>query len=428
LFGRKGMAHIAVFCLPMPSHLRLFLALSQALASRGHHISFFGVSETRRAIEQAGFDFYLIDSEAMPSGTFTALTEGMGKTGALAGMRLQGHFDELRYSAQLEQAPAIVRRIGLDGLVVDQSDASGGSIAEAVRLPWITVSSGLSMNVEPGMPPQLTSWNYASGPFAQLRNRLFYSALHIAGIRTRQIINGHRERWGLPRLRRIDDTFSPFAQISQQNQEFDFPRKELPKCFHYVGPIHAASRPSIPFPWEALNGRPLLYASLGTVNQQKSIYERIAEACAGLDVQLVLSLGGAAEVEQFQNLAGSPLVVKFAPQVEVLERAALCITHGGLNSTLESLGAGVPLVAIPINFDQFGVAARIRWTGTGEFVKQNQLTAARLRSAIQKVLAEAHYTDAARRMRDAIAGTNGAEEAADIIEEVVRTGKPALRG
>ena len=131
-------------------------------------------------------------------------------------------------------------------------------------------------------------------------------------------------------------------------------------------------------------------------------------------------------MQQFQDLAGSPLVVKFAPQVELLERASLCITHGGLNSTLESLAAGVPLIAIPINFDQFGVAARIRWTGTGEFVKQNELTAARLRASIQQVLSERRYSEAARRMRDSMAATNGAERAADIIEEVVRTGEPVL--
>src|SRR2546422_7887921 len=69
-----------------------------------------------------------------------------------------------------------------------------------------------------------------------------------------------------------------------------------------------------------------------------------------------------------EELAGEPIVVEFAPQLELLKRAALCITHAGLNTALECLSNGVPMVAIPITNDQPGVAARIEWTGTGEMV------------------------------------------------------------
>lgn len=420
------MANIGVFCLPMPSHLNLFLALGHALAHRGHRIVFFGISDNRAQIRNAGFDFCDTGPHGTAADAFTQLKRDIGKHGTFRAMRAQGRFDELRYDAILGNGPELVRRMGIHGIVVDQAEACSGSVAEVTALPWVSVASALSMNTEPGVPLLFTTWTYSDNPLPLFRNRLVYALLELAAIRTRHIINRYRKRWGLRRIRRVDDTFSPFAQISQQNREFDFPRKQLPNCFHYVGPIRAASRPAVPFPWQALNGRPLIYASLGTVNHQQSVYAKIAEACAGLNAQLVLSLGGAAEVEQFQHLVGSPLVVKFAPQLELLERASLCITHGGLNSTLESLAAGVPLVAIPINFDQFGVAARIRWTGTGEFVKQNGLTAARLQSAIQKVFAEPAYHQAAQRMRASIAATNGAERAADIVEEVVRTRNPVL--
>ena len=411
----------------MPSHVNLFLALGETLAARGHRLAFFGVSDIQQKIREAGFDFYSTDSDEMPPGTFTALTERMGKCGSARGMRLQGRFDELRYEAVLEQAPGVVERIRLDALIVDQAEACSGSVAEAAGLPWITVSSGLLMNVEPGVPPQFTSWTYSDSAVARLRNRLVYSALRLAGVRTRQIINRYRRRWGLRPLRALNDAFSPFAQISQQTREFDFPRKALPACFHYAGPIRGVSRPRVPFPWETLDQRPLIYASLGTVNQQRSVFQTIAEACADLPVQLVLSLGGAADVNQFKDLPGSPLVVGFAPQLELLERAALTITHGGLNTTLESLAAGVPLVAVPINFDQFGVAARIHWTATGQFVTPRQLTAPRLRAVIQEVLETPRYREAAGRMRDAIAASNGAECAADLIEQVIRTKRPVLR-
>ena len=85
-----------------------------------------------------------------------------------------------------------------------------------------------------------------------------------------------------------------------------------------------ADRP--PFPFEQLTGQPLVYASLGTIqNRLLWAFEAIAQACADLDVQLVISLGGAAEPETLGPLAGQPLVVKYAPQLELLAQAAKVI-------------------------------------------------------------------------------------------------------
>jgi zeaxanthin glucosyltransferase len=46
-------------------------------------------------------------------------------------------------------------------------------------------------------------------------------------------------------------------------------------------------------------------------------------------------------------IPASAIVVSKAPQIELLKRAELCITHAGINTTLESLALGVPMVAIP---------------------------------------------------------------------------------
>ncbi|HTU45453.1 MAG TPA: glycosyltransferase [Bryobacteraceae bacterium] len=420
------MANIGIFCLPMPSHLNLFLALGGALARRGNRLIFFSVLDNERKIREAGFDFYSTDPDAAPRDTFTQIKQRIGKRGTFAAMRAQGRFDELRYDAILRKGPDLALRAALDGVIVDQAEACSGSVAEVLGLPWVSVASALAMNIEPQVPLLFTTWDYSQNPFAVLRNRLAYSTLELAAVRTRHIINRYRKRWGLRPLRCTNDAFSPFAQLSQQNAEFDFPRKELPACFHYVGPIRCASRPAVPFPWQRLDSRPLIYASLGTVNQHRRVFEAIAQSCAELDAQLVLSLGGAGNVADFRDLPGAPLVVEFAPQLDLLERAALTITHAGLNTTLESLAAGVPLVAVPLNFDQFGVAARIRWTGTGDFIRLRKLTPDRLRALIQEVLTNPRYTEAARRMHDAIAATKGSERAADIIEEVIRTRKPVL--
>jgi MGT family glycosyltransferase len=116
-------------------------------------------------------------------------------------------------------------------------------------------------------------------------------------------------------------------------------------------------------------------------------------------------------------------VVGYAPQLELLKKTTLTITHAGLNTALESLSNGVPMVAIPITNDQPGVAARLTWTGAGEFVPLSRLNVPKLRAVIQQVLTEDSYKNHASRLQDAIARAGGVSRAADIIEQVISTGK-----
>lgn len=157
------------------------------------------------------------------------------------------------------------------------------------------------------------------------------------------------------------------------------------------------------------------------------MFEAIAAACVGLDVQLVISLGGGMTPEAMSTLEGDPLVVSYAPQLEVLKRAALTITHAGLNTVLESLTHGVPMVAIPIANDQPGVAARIVWAGVGEMISISHLTVDSLRSTIHRVLTQDSYKVQALRLQSAIQNSGGVQQTANIIEAAISTGKPVLK-
>src|SRR6187399_380667 len=99
-----------------------------------------------------------------------------------------------------------------------------------------------------------------------------------------------RSENGLAQFDRMSQEHSKLGQIAQQPREFEFPRRSIPENVHFTGPWHDPSaRPAVEFPFEKLDARPLIYASMGTLqNRQKHIFGIIAEACAGLDVQLVL--------------------------------------------------------------------------------------------------------------------------------------------
>jgi MGT family glycosyltransferase len=135
-------------------------------------------------------------------------------------------------------------------------------------------------------------------------------------------------------------------------------------------------------------------------------------------MQVVLSVGRNLNPGDLERIPPNTIVVRIAPQIELLKRAALCITHAGLNTALEALAQGVPMVAIPIGYDQPGVAARIAYHGVGEFVEIGNLTARHLSKLIIKVTTNPYYRDKARWFQKVLGETRGLDIAADIIERV----------
>jgi zeaxanthin glucosyltransferase len=215
-------------------------------------------------------------------------------------------------------------------------------------------------------------------------------------------------------------TISKLAWLTQTPKEFDFVSDHWAAQFHYTGPFHdGLGRIESRFPWDRLTGEPLVYASMGTLqNGLESVFTSIAEAVGTRHgIQLVLSVGSGIDPERIGSLPANSIVVKKAPQVELLKRSTLCITHAGLNTALESLTQGVPMVAIPVSIDQPGVAARIAYTKTGAYVPIQDLTVSRLSTLIDDVLDNPEYRLNANTMKEAIVRTNGLEKAADLLEE-----------
>jgi UDP:flavonoid glycosyltransferase YjiC (YdhE family) len=347
--------------------------------------------------------------------------------------RRQG-WDALRFTLDMvtdltrvlfRDAPGAFRDARADLLLVDMAAAGGDVVAERLGLPFVSIANALLLNVDTQLPPGAWGWLPSRAPWARLRDHLGYLALDRVTRPIRRVLADRRRTWGLPPKDHPNDWFSPLAQVSQQPPEFEFPRR-LPPHFHFAGPFQDPSaRAPVPFPFDALDGRPLVYASMGTLqNRLLWVFRTIAEACDGLGVQLVVSLGGSADPEALGDLPGSPLVVRAAPQLDLLSRARLAITHAGMNTALESLARGVPMVCIPVTGDQPAVAARVGWTGTGLIVPPGRLTVRRLRAAVCRVLLEPAFGHNAARLRDSIARGGGVHRAADVVERVLATGSP----
>jgi zeaxanthin glucosyltransferase len=422
------MTHFGLICPASTGHLNTMFPLGKELQRRGHRVTLFGIVDVESKTLAAGLEFKRIGESESPQG---AMAESLAQLGKLSGREaLQYTVNALRNSAAvlLRDAPIAMKQAGVEALLVDQVSPQGGTVADFLGIPFITICSAVVLNRDESVPPHFTNWNYNPSWWGRLRNQIGYQMLKRIAKPIAEVINEYRQEWKLPMYSNPNQGYSQLAQISQQPAELEFPREKLPQWFHFTGPYHSlVGREISGFPYEKLTGQPLIYASMGTIqNRLIGVFQQIAEACVGLDAQLVISLGGSAKPESLLELAGSPLVVEYAPQLELLQKATLSITHGGMNTTLECLNNGVPMVAIPIANDQPGIASRVVWAGCGEALPVKSVNVSRLRTAIQKVLTEDSYKQNAVRLQSCIHRAGGVSRAIDIVEQVVSTGKPVL--
>ncbi len=422
------MSHIGLICPPASGHLNPMTTLGYELKHRGHRVTLVGTQDAQPKVLAAGLEFRAIGEADFPAGSTADSLAKMGQLSGLAAFRYTVELFKKITDTLLQEAPSAIKSAGVDILLIDQTSFGGSTVAQLLDIPFISVCCALMLNQEPSIPPFNTPWGYHPSWWARLRNKAGNELMASMAKPIRNVLIEYRQQKNLPAFRHPDDAYSQLAQLCQQPAEFEFPRQFLSNCFHFTGPYsNPASREPTSFPFDKLTEQPLIYASLGTVqNRLLDIFQTIAEACQDLDAQLVIALGGGSTPELLPTLPGSPLVVGYAPQLDLLKRATLTITHAGMNTALESLSNGVPMVAIPIANDQPAVASRIAWTGTGEFISLNRLSASKLRDAVRKVLTKDSYKENAVRMQEAIQVAGGVHQAANIVEQVISTGKPVL--
>jgi hypothetical protein len=198
-------------------------------------------------------------------------------------------------------------------------------------------------------------WPHETTPEALVKNRKGVANFIEMLTRANRGAQAYAERVGL----KIDwgdpyATISKLAWLTQTPKEFDFESSHWPPQFYHTRPFHdGAGRIDTDFPWERLTGERLVYASMGTVqNGLADVFRAIvAAASKHKDVQLVLSIGNNLDPKQIGPLSSNTILVKSAPQLEILEQASVCITHAGLKKF-----AGQQLAALvrDADIDLFG--------------------------------------------------------------------------
>ena len=405
-------------------------ALARRLQQRSHTVVIFGIADTEARVRAAGVEFSLIGQSDYPPGTLNELDRRLSELRGLESFRFT--LERIKDTARmvLRDGPEAVRRARVEALLVDEADFAG-NVADYLGLPFVSLAIIPPMVWDNRIPPYCFGWPAGRAVsqewLRRLRNEIAMRALARIASPIFKVVNRQRTAWKIKPLKQWTDALSTLAQIAQLPAALEFEIDNRHPLLHYTGPfVDAEQRPRVDFDWSRLDGRPLVYASLGTLqNGSEDVFRIIAEACASLPVQLVISLGGGLDPERLGVLSGDPLVVTYAPQLQLVKRAAAVITHAGINTALESLAEGVPMVCIPIGNDQPGVASRVAARGAGLVVPWRRLNAKRLHTALRAVLEDESYRRAALKLQASILQIDGLEQAADIVEDAFKIRRAA---
>lgn len=413
------MAHFAILCPPLPGHLNPMTVLARELESRGHRLTFLGFPDMRSRLAD-GLGFVPFGGDDWPE---RSLDPYLGRLSRLGGpLSLLRLIRDLAAFADsiCSQLPKVLQRVAPDGLIIDQTDASASLVATALGVPFVTVANALPLNLEPAVPPPVLPWPYDPSDKGLRRNLGGYRVARFVERPITRVIRRHARRFGRPDIRFADECWSRSMQITQCVRSLDFPRRELPTAFHYLGPFRGPE-PALDIDLPD-DGRPLLFCSLGTLQGSRAgLFRSVAKAVEPLGVRLLIAHGGMLGARDIASLPGDPLVHGFVAQRAVLSRCALAISHCGFNTVLDSLAKGVPLVGLPLAFEQPATAARLERSGAGSMLGRAR-SVARIRSAVQIVLADPEYAASAATLAGEIAASGGAPRAAGLIEQTLGGG------
>ncbi len=394
------MARILFMTTKEKGHVNPMLPVATRLQKRGHHVGW-------RCLPHATDRLTALGIDVSPSPERDGSDESLATGGAELAQLVVDNDRLLEWIRILliEQVPEQIdptrralRRWEPDVLVVDPMLYQGIIAAHLEDVPYACISSSLN----PVTPDDLDCRHTRNMRAIDAERREVFA------------------RYGMSPTFKVADCLSPELNIVFTRRDYIGDDTPVPEATHLVGPTQPVERgDEAPFPWDALDGRSLVYASFGSqIYHQPQYFERIAAATEALEVQLVISCGALAEGEWARSLPSHVITRAYTPQRKLLERVRLMITHGGANSVMEALVAGVPLVIHPVCNDQPMQAYFARRRGVGIDVDLGAMTHSELGDELRRLLADdaperLAVSELAHRYRD----VDGAERAATLIEE-----------
>ena len=435
------MARFLLTPWPLRGHINPTLAIAHALRERGHEAAFYTGASAHPIIEAEGFrcfPFKRVAEETVYAAEHPDAYSRSARDQLRAirqikrGLRewlvdtMPGQVEDLREVMAVWAPHVLVTETAMWGPFLVLSEITPTPVAVFSTFASCLLPGPESPAWGRGLPRPCTA-------LARWRSRVQRRLIWWLSTDFRAAANAVRARYGLAP---IDVTVTEFAgrmplYLMPSVPEFDYSRCDLPDSVHYVGPC-SWDKPSTELPAEWIAGLgdkwPVVHVTEATIHTHEPLLlKAAAQGLAGEPMQVVMTTGEHRSAHELNlgPLAPNIRIEAYVPHSDLMPRTSVMVCLGGAGTVFAALKAGVPLVVVPTEWDKPENAQRVVEAGAGLRIEPRQLTAARLRVAVQEVLSTSSFRDNARRLAAACNRYGGADDAARLLAALTVAGSRA---
>jgi MGT family glycosyltransferase len=308
--------------------------------------------------------------------------------------------------------------------VVVTDNVTGYPAVELADAPWVRVVSCNPLELaDDDLPPALSG--LPTGDRRQwLAFRDEYHRVHQDLLAEH---NDFRRSVGVPACPPDEfNTTSPFLDLYEFPAAIDYPRAApLERVWHRLESSVRDGEPSFDVAARLPGTGKVVYLSLGSLGcMDVALMQRLIDALAATPHRTIVSLGPLADQ---MRLGPRMYGAAFLPQPSILPQCDLLITHGGNNTVCEGFHFGLPMIGLPLFWDQYDNAQRLAETGFGARLPTYEWTAAELIGTVERLLADDALRRRLKTIATRLAARAGNVRGADLIERLALTGAPVRR-
>jgi MGT family glycosyltransferase len=391
--------------LNIPAHgpVNPTLAIAQELVHRGEEVVYYLTEDFRSIIESTGATFRPYESLLT---NLQAPTMQLGDPRTKVGTLPILLTEESRYVL-----PRVLEQIRADRpdyiLYVPMSMWSRIAV-QALGIPAILLHPSYVTNDH--FNPMLTQ---NAAPVHMMQEMMQTMQRDVAGLFAEYHLPPLDMRTFFTHAEALNIVFLPRA-FQPQGDTFD-------ERFVFVGPSIFLRQDADPFPFDQLANRPVLYISLGTIfNKHPDFFKLCFQAFSDQRWNVVIAHGKYIDKRALGPVPPNFLLAPHVRQLELLPQTSVFVTHGGMNSAMESLYHGVSMVVIPPMAEQAMTAQQVQELGLGVSLHPDDITVETLREAVTRVSTDPTIYTRTRSMQQTVHAAGGHLRATDAIMEFVR--------
>ena len=219
------------------------------------------------------------------------------------------------------------------------------------------------------------------------------------------------------------NTHSPWCNLYLFPEAADYDRAEpLGPTWHRLQSTVRTTDASFDMDEHLPGDGKIVYLSLGSLGcMDVGLMQRLIDALAATEYRVIVSMG---PLKDQMTLGPNMFGDQFLPQPSILPQCDLLITHGGNNTVCEGFHFGLPMIGLPLFWDQYDNAQRLDETGYGVRLPTYDWTDEELADAVNRLLADDDLTARMATVAAAVQAEPGRVKGADLIERLARTGEP----